>query len=89
MQVRTVVVSLIRVSLLSMVWGTTELAGQWLNYPAEGIPRFRDGKPDLSAPTPRTPDGKPDLSGIWFINETPLNEFGRADRGGGSTDQSE
>ena len=38
---------------------------QWLNYPAPGIPRTPDGKPNLSAPAPRTPDGKPDLSGVW------------------------
>src|ERR1044072_4318485 len=38
---------------------------QWLNYPAPGIPRTADGKPNLSAPAPRTPDGKPDLSGLW------------------------
>jgi len=40
-------------------------AAQWLNYPTPGLPRTRDGKPNLSAPVPRTPDGKPDLSGIW------------------------
>ena len=49
---------------------------QWLHYPSPGIPRTPDGKPNLSAPTPRSPDGKPDLSGIWFIDETPLGEFG-------------
>ena len=38
---------------------------QWFNYPTEGIPRTRDGKPNLTAPAPRLPDGKPDLSGIW------------------------
>jgi hypothetical protein len=38
---------------------------QWLNYPAPGIPRTADGKPNLTAPAPRTPDGKPDLSGMW------------------------
>jgi hypothetical protein len=38
---------------------------QWIDYPAPGIPRLPDGKPNLSAPAPRTPDGKPDLSGIW------------------------
>jgi hypothetical protein len=38
---------------------------QWLNYPAPGIPRTPDGKPNLFAPTPHTPDGKPDLSGVW------------------------
>ena len=40
-------------------------SAQWLNYPAAGIPRGPDGKPNLSAPAPRTPDGKPDLSGVW------------------------
>jgi hypothetical protein len=38
---------------------------QWLNVPAGGIPKTKDGKPDLGAPAPRKPDGKPDLSGIW------------------------
>jgi hypothetical protein len=38
---------------------------QWLNYPAPGSPRTRDGKPDLSAKAPRASDGKPDLSGVW------------------------
>src|SRR5205085_11120234 len=41
------------------------LGAQWLNHPSPGIPRTRDGKPDLAARTPRTPDGKPDLSGLW------------------------
>ena len=38
---------------------------QWIDYPAPGIPRMPDGKPNLSAPAPRAADGKPDLSGIW------------------------
>jgi len=38
---------------------------QWFKYPTDGIPRTRDGKPNLTAPAPRLPDGKPDLSGIW------------------------
>lgn len=38
---------------------------QWLNYPAPGIPRLANGKPDLSAPVPRAADGKPDLTGVW------------------------
>src|SRR5437762_3470543 len=41
------------------------LQAQWLNQRTSGIPRTRDGKPNLSAPAPRTPDGKPDLSGLW------------------------
>jgi hypothetical protein len=50
---------------------------QWVNYPAVGIPRTSNGKPNLSAPTPRTPDGKPDLSGIWTTDPTPLAEMER------------
>ncbi|HEY7334467.1 MAG TPA: hypothetical protein VH639_06260 [Bryobacteraceae bacterium] len=49
-------------------------AGQWLNYPAPGIPRLPDGKPNLSAPVPRTPDGKPDLSGLWTNDADPLGQ---------------
>ncbi len=48
---------------------------QWLNVPTKGIPRTKDGKPDLAAPAPRKPDGKLDLSGIW--NRDPQkNKFG-------------
>src|SRR5207244_2573927 len=43
----------------------TPLAAQWLKYPAPGIPRTQDGKPNLTAAAPRTADGKPDLSGLW------------------------
>ena len=39
---------------------------QWLNYPTAGLPRTRDGKPDLAAHAPKTASGKPDLSGIWL-----------------------
>jgi len=45
--------------------------GQWLNYPAAGIPRLPNGNPNLSSPAPRSPDGKPDLYGIWVMDETP------------------
>ena len=40
-------------------------SAQWVNYPASGIPRTPDGKPNLSAAAPKTSDGKPDLSGVW------------------------
>jgi hypothetical protein len=38
---------------------------QWLSYPTPGVPRTKDGKPNLTAPAPKTADGKPDLSGVW------------------------
>jgi hypothetical protein len=38
---------------------------QWLKTPTPGIPRTKDGKPNLTAPTPKAANGKPDLSGIW------------------------
>ena len=41
--------------------------GQWIKYPTKGVPKGKDGKPNLSAPAPRAADGKPDLSGIWVI----------------------
>ena len=44
---------------------TTGAFAQWLNYPAAGIPRTAEGKPNLAAPAPKASDGKPDLTGIW------------------------
>lgn len=55
----------------------TTLDAQWLNYPAKGIPRTKDGKPNLSAPAPRTASGKPDLSGVWTTDATPKAELDR------------
>ena len=40
------------------------LSGQWINEPARGVPRTRDGKPNLTAPAPRM-GGKPDMTGLW------------------------
>ena len=47
---------------------------QWLNYPAPGTPRTRDGKPNLSAKAPRASNGKPDLSGVWQTEYAPTGE---------------
>ncbi|MCU1336042.1 MAG: hypothetical protein JWO19_1623 [Bryobacterales bacterium] len=46
-------------------------SAQWLNYRTPGIPRTKDGKPNLSAPAPRTSEGKPDFTGIWRIARAP------------------
>jgi hypothetical protein len=50
---------------------------QWLNFPTPGIPRTRDGKPNLAAPAPRTADGTPDLSGVWMHELTSVEEMKR------------
>ena len=50
------------------------LHAQWLNYPAPGTPRTRDGKPDLFATAPRASNGKPDLSGVWQTEFAPSGE---------------
>jgi hypothetical protein len=56
---------------------STGASAQWLNYPEPGIPRLKDGKPNLSAPTPRAANGKPDLTGVWAHELTPVAEFKR------------
>jgi hypothetical protein len=55
----------------------TGAQAQWLHYPTPGIPRTRDGKPNLSAPSPRASNGKPDLSGLWQVEATPFEEMTR------------
>ena len=54
------VASVIQLSSLAVT-----AAAQWIHYPTAGVPRARDGKPDLSPPAPRAPNGKPDFSGVW------------------------
>jgi hypothetical protein len=45
------------------------VGAQWLSYPTAGAPRTKDGKVDLSAPTPRLANGRPDLSGVWMADQ--------------------
>src|SRR5580704_17221734 len=45
------------------------VSAQWVHYPTSGIPRTKDGTPNLKAATPRTRDGHPDLSGIWYATD--------------------
>jgi len=52
-------------------------SAQWVNYPAPGVPRTRDGKVNLAAPAPRASNGKPDLSGLWHVQATGLAEMKR------------
>ena len=66
---------IISAALLVML-GTAAHA-QWLNYPAPGTPRTKDGKPNLTAKTPRASNGKPDLSGVWHVQPTSLAEMKR------------
>jgi hypothetical protein len=66
----------IRLSILLSFLSTT-LAAQWLNYRTPGVPRERDGKPNLTAPAPRTAEGKPDLSGVWMHELTSAAEMTR------------
>jgi hypothetical protein len=52
-------------SILAVALLPLPSAAQWQNLPSKGIPRTKDGKPNLTAPAPHKPDHKPDLSGIW------------------------
>ena len=57
-----------RTHILGLATIAAMASAQWLNYPTAGIPRTKDGKPNLSAPAPRMADGKPDLSGVWMAD---------------------
>ena len=65
-----------------LLWALFAILGssasaQWVNYPAPGTPRTKDGKPNLFAKAPRAANGKPDLSGVWHVQPTSLEEMKR------------
>jgi hypothetical protein len=62
---------------LGIVIAAATANAQWLSYPDSRTPRTKDGKPNLTAPAPRA-NGNPDLSGVWELEETPMNELKRA-----------
>jgi hypothetical protein len=68
---------MLRTTLAGISLFGTLLNAQWLNYPAPGTPRTRNGKANLAAPTPRAFNRKPDLSGVWQIEPTPPGEIER------------
>jgi hypothetical protein len=69
---------MLRIVRLSFLIPTSFLTihAQWLNYPAPGTPRTKDGKPDLAAKAPRL-FGKPDLSGVWQVEQPAKGEIER------------
>ena len=50
---------------------TATASSQWLNHPATGIPRGKEGTPILNAAAPTTRDGRPEFSGIWQPDNDP------------------
>jgi len=64
-------------TVAAIVLATVATSAQWLNHPTPGLPRTKDGKPNLIAPMPRTRDGRPDLSGVWHVQPNSRAEMKR------------
>jgi hypothetical protein len=69
MNVRTLVITTAIAAIASSA------GAQWVNHPTAGLPRTKDGKPNLAAPAPRARDGRPDLSGVWQAEGAPIPEL--------------
>ena len=51
--------------LMAILVSTSSVSAQWPSFPARGVPKTPDGKPNLEASAPKTADGRPDLTGTW------------------------
>ena len=70
-----------RTLLIGCMLAAAAASAQWIKYPTPGVPRTKDGKPNLTAPAPRMPDGKPDFSGTWgWEDNRPCPPDGCADQ---------
>src|ERR1700675_1921782 len=75
-----------RVLIPTLLIGTALMgaaSAQWMNQPKAGVPRTRDGKPNLSAPAPKM-KGKPDLTGLWQADRDAPGEIERIAPGVGA-----
>jgi len=64
-------------AIAAVLLASVATSAQWLNYPTPGLPRTKDGKPNLTAPMPKTPDGRTDLSGVWHVQPNSRAEMKR------------
>ncbi len=65
-------------ALITMTAMCSLARAQWQKIPDKGLPRTKDGKPNLLAPAPRKADGKPDLSGVWVAAPPKMSNVANA-----------